>query len=81
MMEEVSISGEEAEGFDLFDGKPSGERWAPVGASELDDETQFESGNDENWYVCIVYCHCLFIASVVDFAINFLCTVLFVVLL
>ena len=49
-MEEVSISGEEAEGFDLFDGKPSGERWAPVGASELDDESQFESAHDENWY-------------------------------
>ncbi|KAE8739031.1 hypothetical protein FOCC_FOCC015476 [Frankliniella occidentalis] len=50
MMEEVSISGEEAEGFDLYDGKPSGERWAPVGASELDDEAAFESIHDANCY-------------------------------
>lgn len=49
-MEEVSISGEEAEGFDLYDGKPSGERWAPVGASELDDEAQFEAAYEGNWY-------------------------------
>lgn len=50
MMEEVTISGEEAEGFDLFDGKPSGERWAPVGASELDDEHPFESHDDNCYY-------------------------------
>jgi len=50
MMEEINLSGAECDEFDFYDEKPSGERWAPVGASELDDEGTYE-GQEDSWYV------------------------------
>jgi hypothetical protein len=37
-MEEV-YNANEMEDLDFYDGKPAGERWPPVGANDLDDET------------------------------------------
>lgn len=41
----------ETEDFDFYDDKPAGERWAPLGANDLDDETACDI-HLNNWYVC-----------------------------
>lgn len=38
MMEE-NYNTSETDDVDFYDGKPAGERWAPLGANDLDDET------------------------------------------
>jgi hypothetical protein len=50
MMEEIH-NAIEIEDFDFYDGKPAGERWAPVGANDLDDETACDIQRS-NRYVC-----------------------------
>lgn len=47
MMEETN----EIEELDFYDGKPAGERWAPLGANDLDDETTCYIQNNSR-YVC-----------------------------
>lgn len=42
----------EIEDFDFYDDKPAGERWAPVGANDLDDETACDIQHSSR-YVCI----------------------------
>jgi hypothetical protein len=37
-MEDI-YNASETEDLDFYDGKPAGERWAPLGANDLDDET------------------------------------------
>jgi hypothetical protein len=50
MMEEIQDS-IEIEDFDFCDGKPAGERWAPLGANDLDEETACDIQRSK-WYVC-----------------------------
>lgn len=38
MMEE-NYNTSETDDLDFYDGKPAGERWAPLGANDLDDES------------------------------------------
>jgi hypothetical protein len=35
---EENYNTSETEDLDFYDGKPAGERWAPLGANDLDDE-------------------------------------------
>jgi hypothetical protein len=52
MMEEI-CNASENEDMDFYDGKPAGERWAPLGANDLDDETTcYLQGSSR--YVCFL---------------------------
>ena len=50
-MEEVH-NASEIEDLDFYEGKPAGERWAPLGANDLDDEqTSYLQSNRRLVYI------------------------------
>jgi len=52
MMEE-NYNTSETDDLDFYDGKPAGERWAPLGANDLDDESTCYLHSSSR-YVCLL---------------------------
>lgn len=53
-MEEV-YNASEMEDLDFYDGNPAGERWAPLGANDLDDEATCYIQNNGRWVTLVSY--------------------------